>query len=93
MPRFRPGHILHLRNFTKELLSRVLQVGGWLSQRQQGSLTMCPSSSTKLSWVCPMVVDGSQNIEKKLQGGEFLLVKTKHMDVSDSKDRLVGSTA
>lgn len=40
-----------------------------------------------------MAVDGSQNIEKKLQGGYFLLVKTKHMDISNSKDRLVGSTA
>ena len=75
------------------MASLIWLVGGWLSQRQQGSLTMCSSSSTKLSWVCPMVVDGSQNIEKKLQGGDFLLVKTKHTDVSDSKDRLVGSTA
>lgn len=75
------------------MASLIRLVGSWLSQRQQGSLTMCPSSSTKLPWVCPMAVDGSQNTEKKLQVGYFLLVKTKHMDVSNSKDRLVGSTA
>lgn len=66
------------------MASLIRLVGSWLSQRQQGSLTMCPSSSA---------VDGSQNTEKKLQVGYFLLVKTKHMDVSNSKDRLVGSTA